>query len=76
VEPETVRLAALKLAEDVQGTIVRLHEAAGQPTHAILTPGDRAASSFEMAPFELRTFRLLPGGRIQETDLLERPMSG
>jgi alpha-mannosidase len=76
VEPETIRLAALKLAEDAQGYIVRLHEAAGQPTHAILTPGDRAASSFEMAPFELRTFRLLPGGRIQETDLLERPMSG
>ena len=78
-----VVLSALKQAEDGNGLIMRVYEAAGASTRATLRCGFRLAGAEEtdlieenparvtivgsglwldLAPFEIRTFRLVPAG--------------
>lgn len=74
VGPENVVLPAIKQAEDSDDLIVRLYETAGQVTDAwFALPREQRRWEFTLQPFEIKTFRLTPGGDLQETDLLERP---
>ncbi len=78
VEPPSVMLSVLKLAEDPGGDlVVRAYEAAGHPAEraTIDLPllGRRIETAF--APHEIKTFRVPsdPASPAVETDLLERP---
>jgi len=54
-------------------------ETAGRPATAVVRlPGRTTPFSFEIGPYEIRTFRVAPGGEAApvETDLLERPLAG
>jgi alpha-mannosidase len=78
VEPETVVTGAIKLAEDGDDLVVRAVETAGRasPARIVLPAWDREIA-FDMAPFEIRTFRIPrdPSRPVAETDLLERPLA-
>ncbi|HET9457713.1 MAG TPA: glycoside hydrolase family 38 C-terminal domain-containing protein [Candidatus Limnocylindrales bacterium] len=78
LEPDHLVLGALKLAEDGDDIVVRIVEVAGRAGRARLSlPGLRRELAFDIAPFEIRTFRLPieAGGDPVETDLLERPLA-
>jgi alpha-mannosidase len=78
VEPETVVAGAVKLAEDDDDLVVRVVETAGRaaPVRIVLPAWDREVA-FDIAPFEIRTFRIPrdPAKPVAETDLLERPLA-
>jgi alpha-mannosidase len=76
VEPETVIVGAVKLAEDGDDLVVRVVETAGREAPArIRMPASSREFTFDIRPFEIRTFRIPrdPGVDAVETDLLERP---
>ena len=77
VTPENVVLGALKIAEDGDDLVVRVVETAGRAVRAAidLVLWQRRFD-VEIAPFEIRTFRVSrdPDVDVVETDLLERPV--
>jgi len=79
VGPENVVGTVFKRAEDGSGVIARLYETAGQKTEAWLSlPEEGASWRFDLAPYEIKTFRLpAPEApqQLVETDLLEQPLS-
>ena len=78
VEPEAVVTGAFKLAEDGDDLVVRAVETAGRATPArIVLPAWDREVPFDIAPFEIRTFRIPrdPSQPVAETDLLERPLA-
>ncbi|MFW6162699.1 MAG: alpha-mannosidase [Planctomycetota bacterium] len=74
VEPATVLLSALKLAEDGEDVVVRVRESAGRATDATVTLHFAELDwSGRLRPFEIRTLRFdLDGQRVREVDMLER----
>jgi alpha-mannosidase len=77
VMPDNVVLGALKLAEDADDLVVRAVETAGRGSVArIDLPAWSRSIEFEIAPFEIRNFRVPrdAGRQVTETDLLERPL--
>jgi alpha-mannosidase len=79
VEPDGLVLGALKIAEDGDDVVARVVETVGRAATAIVRlPGRDEPFSFEIGPYEIRTFRAVPGGEATpvETDLLERPLAG
>ena len=76
--PRTVVAGAIKLAEDGDDLVVRAVETAGRaaPARIVLPAWDREVT-FDIAPFEIRTFRIPrdPSQPVAETDLLERPLA-
>lgn len=75
VEPATVVLGALKLAEDGNGLVIRLHESAGHETNAQITFANGLNFSLPFSPYELKTLRWQAETLIP-CDLLERPIYG
>ena len=78
VEPETVVAGAIKLAEDGDDLVVRIVETCGRAAPArIMLPTSGREVVFNIAPFEIRTFRIPrdPDRPVAETDLLERPLA-
>jgi alpha-mannosidase len=74
IEPETVILGALKLAEDADDLILRVAETAGRAGDALVAlPAWGREVRFRIEPFEIRSFRLPAVGESFEVDLLERP---
>ena len=73
VEPATIVLGALKLAQDSRGLIIRLHESGGDFTQAQLTFGTGQAASIPFSPYQIQSFRWFEG-ILQPCDLLERPL--
>jgi alpha-mannosidase len=75
ISPDTVRLLALKPAEDGQGWILRLHSQEDSPVNVELRWLGRLLALPSLAPLELATFRLQLGERgrwkIAKTDLME-----
>ena len=79
IEPEAVVAGAIKLAEDGDDLVVRAVETAGRAAPArIVLPAWGREVTFDIAPFEIRTFRIPrdPNQPVAETDLLERPLAG
>jgi alpha-mannosidase len=77
VEPENLVLGSVKLAEDGDELVVRVVETAGRPVTARVSfPAWGRELTFEIGPWEIRTFRLPRdhAGAPVETDLLERPL--
>ena len=77
VEPEHLVLGALKVAEDGDDLVVRVVETAGRPATArVAFPAWGRDLTFEIRPFEIRTFRVPRDAAMAavETDLLERPL--
>ncbi len=77
VEPEHVVAGAVKLAEDGDDLIVRVVETAGREGAArIHLPAWDREVTFDIGPFEIRTFRIpaAAGADAIETDLLERSL--
>ena len=68
---DAIQLAALKPAEDGDGLIARLFNPTDQARQGTLTLAD-AVMDVDLAPFELRTWRL-HAGQWQETNLVEEP---
>ena len=72
---ETVLLTALKVAEDGDGSILRLFEPTGQARETMLSfPTLGVSHAVRLQPFELKTFRLSALGDLLEVDLMERPL--
>lgn len=71
----TVVIQALKPAEDKNGYIVRLYEPTGRAHQTRLKlPALGVAETIALAPFEIKTFRIRPGRRPVETDLMENKL--
>jgi alpha-mannosidase len=71
-------LGTVKLAEDADDLVVRAFETAGRRADVrIDLPAWRRQLEFEIAPFEIRTFRVPrdTSRPVNETDLLERPLA-
>ena len=78
VEPDSLVLGAVKLAEDDEDLVVRVVETSGQPAHGVVDlPLWQRLFELEIGPFEIRTFRVSrdPDRPVVETDLLERPLT-
>jgi alpha-mannosidase len=78
IEPDHLVLGALKVAEDDDDLVARVVETAGRPATAVVRlPGRAEPFTFEIEPYEIRTFRAAAGGDEPpvETDLLERPLA-
>lgn len=74
IEKENILLCALKLPYRGSGMIVRLRESRGERTQTALTLfGQTQTLRFD--PFEVKTFRITPDGRWEETNLLEQVQS-
>lgn len=74
IEKENILLCALKLPYRGSGMIVRLRESCGERTQTALTLfGQTQTLRFD--PFEVKTFRITPDGRWEETNLLEQVQS-
>jgi alpha-mannosidase len=76
LEPDTVVLGALKVAEDGDDVVVRVAETAGRTGDVLIgLPVLGREIRFAIAPFEIRTFRVPrdAGRDPHEVDLLERP---
>jgi alpha-mannosidase len=79
LEPDHLVLGAVKLAADGDDLVVRIVETAGRAATATLRlPGMKRQLSFEIGPFDIRTFRVPADPAVEpiETDLLERPLRG
>jgi alpha-mannosidase len=77
VEPESLILGSVKLAEDGDDLIVRAVETAGRTGPArISLPAWGRDIAYDSGPFEIRTFRVPrdPREPATEADLLERPV--
>lgn len=74
VEPDNIVLTVLKLAEDSDQLVLRGYETAGRPTGALIRlPMLAIEFRATFHPHEIKTWRLtLPGGAVEEVDLLER----
>jgi alpha-mannosidase len=71
-----VLATAFKKAEDGKDLVVRLFEPTGKRRNVtVAVPAAGARKTFEIGPFEIKTFRLNPRTRRwTEADLLERPL--
>lgn len=73
IAPANVILGALKVAEDGNGYIVRIHESAGLRTCAMLFSALAGDCEIELGPYELKSFRISKSG-METVDLMERSM--
>lgn len=72
VDPSSIMVTALKRAEEGDAVILRCYEPFGERTRArIRIERLRCAIEAEFAPHEIKTFRILPSGSVEEVDLLE-----
>ncbi len=76
VEPSSVVVGALKVAEDGGDLVVRVAETEGRAVDAVaeLPAWDRRLET-RLGPWQIRTFRIPAEGEPVETDLLERPLA-
>jgi alpha-mannosidase len=77
VEPESLVLGAVKVAEDGEDLVVRVVETTGQGANGVVDlPLWQRRFELEIGPFEIKTFRVSrdPDRPVVETDLLERPL--
>lgn len=71
ISNENILLAAMKAAEDGNGTIARFYECNGTSGGAeISLPSFNTTFSAQFAPYEIKTFRILDG-KATETDITE-----
>jgi alpha-mannosidase len=74
IDADNVIVEVIKQAEEGDGVVVRAYEAHGRKTKATLRlrlPGAKAAE-LSFRPYEIKTL-LFAGGKLVETDMLERP---
>ena len=77
VEPANLVLGAVKVAEGGDDVVVRVVETCGRAAHGVIDlPLWQRRFEVDIAPFEIRTFRISrdPDVAIEETDLLERSL--
>jgi hypothetical protein len=71
LEPESVRLTAMKRSDDGGGLVVRIQEASGRSAEARVRAGQGGPSAvFPLGPLEMKTLRLDQGGSWREVDLV------
>ncbi len=75
IQENNVILDAFKRDEEARGTIIRLHECAGQPCQTTISlPWLHVSWSVRFRPMEVKTFFIADGTESPlETDFLERP---
>jgi len=72
LDAPNVRLLACKQSEDGEALIIRLQEAAGLPTRAILSLGEMSVeAALDFRPFEIKTIRIDKSGARRETDVIK-----
>jgi len=71
VEPHNIRLTACKRSWDGEALVVRLHEAGGLETTALLSIRPRPEIRLNFKPFEIKTVRVERSGRWREVALIE-----
>ena len=74
LSPENVRLLACKRSEEGEALVIRIQEAAGLPSEAVVhvkEPDIRYKAALN--PLEIKTICFQKDGRVFETDLLEQP---
>ena len=77
--PDNILLTVCKQAEEGEALIVRGYESAGRPTLATLRmPALGLVHPVHFGAHALKSWRIIPGSppRIEEVDLLERPLDG
>jgi alpha-mannosidase len=77
-EPDNILLTVCKKAEDTDALIIRGYESAGRPTRAtVRLPYFGLTRPADFGPHALKSWRITLGEqvRIEEVDLLERPVS-
>ena len=73
VEKENVQLTALKKAYRGEGAILRLFESFGAETKTEIELNGTAFTT-KFAPYEIKTFRVQPDGKVQEVNFMEWPV--
>ena len=72
VSPATIRISALKGAEDGDGVVVRLEELDGTACEArVRLPGRTETIPVRLMPYEIKTLRVLQSGEIHECQMIE-----
>jgi len=71
VEPQNIRLTACKRSWDGEALVVRLHEAGGIETAALLSIRPHTEIRLNFKPFEIKTVRIERSGRWREVALIE-----
>ncbi|MCJ7612661.1 MAG: hypothetical protein MUP19_10400, partial [Candidatus Aminicenantes bacterium] len=72
LDAPNVGLLACKQSEDGEALIIRLQEAAGLPTRAILSLGEMSVeAALDFRPFEIKTIRIERSGAWRETDVIK-----
>ena len=69
LEPENVRLSALKRSDDSRALIVRLHEGAGRTTLGTLRVVSARPIALKFKPYEIKTIRIEKSGAWREITL-------
>jgi alpha-mannosidase len=74
VSPANIFLTGIKKPEQGEGRILRLQETSGKPTKALLRdPSTGLSKEVSLGAWEVRSYRVT-GNKIQEVDMLERPL--
>ena len=72
LEPQSIRLLAVKRSNDGKGLIVRLQEAAGRRTKALFRlAGRKPDIQLTLRPFEIKTFRVGKDHKVREVTMIE-----
>ncbi len=71
LEPENIRLSALKRSWDRRALIVRLHEGAGLATNGRLRVATARPMALKFKPYEIKTIRIEKSGEGREVALIE-----
>jgi alpha-mannosidase len=71
LEPENIRLSALKRSWDRRALIVRLHEGAGRATNGRLCIDSARPMALKFKPYEIKTIRIEKNGEGREVALIE-----
>jgi len=74
LEPENIRLSALKRSDYGRALIVRLHEGAGLATLGTLRVASVRAITLKFRPYEIKTIRIERGGAWREVALFEEAL--
>ena len=70
VDKENIQMTALKKAYRGEGTVLRMFESFGEKTEVKISLFGTEFTA-EFGPYEVKTFKILEDGTVQEVDLLE-----